>query len=376
MDVTEKMLDGAGAGHLPELLSTMGGRELQTTLLETFALRAGNLAASDVLRQYETSEFTTMCELGQRDIIRFEGFAADTIPPKFDLVELPPVTALGSNSVFSNVSQRTVMATSRNTEVIADGVTALTLEAARRRRQNDGGPVENHLGTFHREMRTQQHVRPGFTTHFHALSLVSSEKVALPDEFKSRTFADHTATYLDIIQNAGVLGYEANNIEVALSNVRVMSLLVAAMGLDKETLLKNTRTPGFDAFKFCGVPLPSKVAPGDLEGTAESLPSHLHNIARPLAYMGRSFAETVDRIHTTYGSKVSVVFDLGRHAGMGYYQDLAVKITATNAEGNSYPLVDIGTNDWLAKLLNNKQERLITGGMGTELFMKKFRQTA
>jgi hypothetical protein len=375
MDVTERMLQGAGAAHLPEVLGAMGGRELQTALLEAFALRVGNLAAADVLRQYETNEFTVPCEVGQREIIRFEGFAADRIPAAFDLVELPPVTALGSNSVFSNVSQRTVMATSRNTEVIADGVTALTLEVAKRRRQDEGA-FGQHLGTFHREMRTQQHVRPGFTMHFHALSLVSSERVAQPDEFKSRTFANHTAAYLDIMQNAGTLGYEATDVEVALSNVRVMPLLVRELGLDKEALLRNTRTPGFDAFKFCGIPLPSKIAPEELQAVLASLPPDLQSIARPLAYMGRMFTETVDRIRSVYGDQARVVFDLGRHAGMGYYQDLAVKITATNAEGGTYPLVDIGTNDWLARLLNNKQERLITGGMGAELFMKKFKRTA
>jgi len=373
MDVTGKMLEGAGIpAGLPQMLGEMGGRELQTALLEAYALRAGGLAVTDVLRQYETNEFTQPSELGQREVIRFEGFAAAAIPESFNLVELPPVTALGSNSVLSNVSQRTVMATSRNTEVVADGVTALSLEMAKRRRQESDGSEPSHLGTFHREMRTQQHVRSGFTTHFHALSLISAQKTTQPDEFKASTFAEHTATYLDIIDGASGQGYATAGVDVALSNIRVMGLLTKTLGSDKELLLKNTRTPGYDAFKELGIPLPSKILPEDLLTVIDSLPEELRVLARPLAFMGRQFAETVARVRVEH-SGAQVYFDLSRHAGMGYYQDMAVKITATNREGRSYPLVDIGSNDWLAKLLNNKQERLVTGGMGTELFMKQFK---
>jgi hypothetical protein len=72
--------------------------------------------------------------------------------------------------------------------------------------------------------------------------------------------------------------------------------------------------------------------------------------------------------------KNDIYFDLSRHAGIGYYQDVCVKISATNNRKEQYPLVDIGSSDWLAKTTGNKADRLITGGMGTELFMKLFAQ--
>lgn len=371
--VADKMLSGGGFSQLPEILGTMGNRELQTALLEAFALRAGKLGVADVLHQYETNEFIAASELGQREVIAFENLAAEVIPDTFDLIALSPVTALGSNSVLSTVSQRTVMATSRNTEVIADGVTALALEIAQRRRQTPAGTTEMHVGTFHREMRTQQHKMPGFTPHFHALSLVSSERTATPEEFNARMFAAHTLTYLDIIHRAAEIGYQADQVEVAFSNVRCMSLLASILGVDREELVRTTRLPGFNPLEAWGVPLPGKLSTSDLPEAIRSLPPHLQPLARPLMHMGRVFAATIDKISARYGGAVKVCFDLGRHAGIGYYQGLAVKITAANSEGTAFPLVDIGTNNWLAKLISNKKERLMTGGMGTELFMKQFK---
>ena len=49
-------------------------------------------------------------------------------------VELSPVSPLGTINVLSGVHQNRVVATDRNTEVVADSTNSLALEAALRRR--------------------------------------------------------------------------------------------------------------------------------------------------------------------------------------------------------------------------------------------------
>ncbi|HET8671590.1 MAG TPA: hypothetical protein VFM05_13450, partial [Candidatus Saccharimonadales bacterium] len=295
-------------------------------------------------------------------------------PTNFDMVELSPVTAFGSNSVLASVSQKTVLTTSRGTEVVADGVTALTLEAARRR-HNSSPTSPIHLATLHRELRTQQHEQPGFTPHFHALSLISTERVSQPEDFKARTFSDHAKAYLDVIHGASTAGYSAGEVSVALSNTRVMELLIKNLQLDKGAIMRHTQTPGFDVFDAYNIPLPKMVTVEELESLAASLPEGFDFLRRPLLYMGATFNDLVRNVRQNYGEDV-VYFDLSRHAGIGYYQDVCIKISATNDRGEQYPLVDAGSSDWLAKATGNRADRLITGGMGTELFMKKFRQKA
>ncbi|HEV7454437.1 MAG TPA: hypothetical protein VGO07_04210, partial [Candidatus Saccharimonadales bacterium] len=333
MDVTEKLLSEAGLRDLPQTLGELGGRALQSALLDAYDIRAAALDPADVLRQYETSDLTEPCTLDQREIIRFENFVVDTIPEQFNFVELSPVTALGSNSVLASVSQKNVLGTTRNTEVVADGVTVLTLEAAKRQRSVSHESTAMHLGTLHRETRTQQHEHPGFTSHFHALSLISNERTSQPDDFKGRSFAEHTSAYLDVIKGASAVGYEARGISVALSNIRVLELIMKNQGLDKDAIMRRTQTPGFDAFRECNIALPSHIEPEELPTLLASLQPELSYLARTLAYTGRIFEPTIESIRTVYGSEVHTYFDLSRHAGIGYYQDAAVKISAETPRG-------------------------------------------
>jgi hypothetical protein len=361
---------------VPDIFDRLGEltpRELQAAILEDSARRAGSLAAADVIRQYEDSGLTEPCELDQREILRFSAFVAHNVPAHFDMVELSPVTTFGVNAALAGISQRNILTASRGTEVLADGVTALTLAAAQQRRANPRVVEPIHLGTLQRELRTQRHEQPGFTAHFHALSLVSTERTRDSDAFSAQTFTDHVATYLDIIEQSSATGYQVGDTKVALSNIRIAELLVKNLGLNREEIMRHTQTPGFNLFDACSIPLPKAVAIDELEAVAESLPYELAFLKRPLLHTSRLFTPLIARVAAEHGGRAQVYYDLSRHAGIGYYQNACVKISAANAAGEYYPLVDIGSNDWLAKVTNNKDDRLITGGMGTELLMKQFK---
>jgi hypothetical protein len=370
---TEHVLRHSAVPNLTDILGSVSGRELQSALIEDSVKKAGELSVHDVYRQHNENYFVQPCELDQREVVSFEAAALRAIPLDVSMIELSPVSALGTNSIVAGISQKTVLTTIRGTEVLADGVTALTLETAKRK-EAEGDWSSAELGTFHRELRTQAHEQPGFTAHFHALSLVSAAKASNPDEFKSDSFARHISTYLDIMSVAKDVGYEAQKIEVAFSNIRVMELLIKNRGLDRATLMRHTQTPGFSAIDTFGVPLPKKASHIEMVALAEDLPEEVEYLRRPLRYTARIFQKISEAIQSRYtDQQVVTSFDLDRHAGIGYYQDACVKISASNNSGETYPLVDIGTSDWLAKITNQRSDRLITGGMGTELFMKKFK---
>ena len=66
------------------------------------------------------------------------------------------------------------------------------------------------------------------------------------------------------------------------------------------------------------------------------------------------------------------VFEMGRTGGIGYYQDIVVKIEAINSQGQKFQIADGGFVDWTQKLLSNKKERLLTSGIGTEYVYRVF----
>ena len=369
------MLKNTNYPDLGKTLSMVPMNALQAAWLESNAARAAQLTPSDVLRQYESNQYTQPSELNQRSIIEFEHMVSETLPPSIDLVELSPVTAFGSNSVLSDISQNNIMVTSRNTEVVADAVTALTLEAARRKRiqRKDVDSRAMSLGSFHRELRTQQHVQPGFLPHFHALSLVTSKFDKSPVDFVSSELSNHTQSYINIISNATRIGYDNKGIGVGLSNIRIMELLVNKLNLDRAQIMRSTQLPGYKVFENFNIPLPETIDIDNLSGIVESLDEEFEFLKKPLLYMERSFEGLIRALKEKGLEDLHIWFDVGRHAGIGYYQDLCVKISAMNEDEKVYPLVDIGTNDWMAKIFSNKNERLITGGMGTELFMNQFR---
>lgn len=358
--------------NVGEFLKDLTVRELHSELINSFAERAGSLAISDVVQQYNRDRFIAPSNVNQREILRFSNMIAETIPGTYKMIELSPVTSLGSISVLSPVSQNTVLTTIRGNEVVADGVTSLTLEAAKQVR---AGYNDINLATVHRELRTQMHEQPGFLPHFHALSIISSSISGNRDIFTGKTFTEHVKMYLDIIQKAKDLGYDTNNITIELSNIRVAELMMKNFGIDRSLVMRHTQTPGFNLFDYHKIPLPKKIAHYEVFETTKSLPRDYTFLKRPLLYAHNIFESLITEITDEHPS-AKIVYDLSRHAGIGYYQDLCIKISASNIHNKSFELVDIGSNNWMYRALQNKKAHLVTGGMGTELFMSQFKSSS
>ena len=66
-------------------------------------------------------------------------------------------------------------------------------------------------------------------------------------------------------------------------------------------------------------------------------------------------------------------FNLDRLEGLGYYTGLCLRISPAAADGVRYPIADGGFTDWMARLLQDKKERLLTSGIGSEFVCRRYR---
>jgi hypothetical protein len=69
---------------------------------------------------------------------------------------------------------------------------------------------------------------------------------------------------------------------------------------------------------------------------------------------------------------IHCAFEPERETGRGYYVGACFHIYATNEAGAEFALVDGGFTTWTQQLLNNRKERLLISGLGTELFCSHF----
>ena len=61
--------------------------------------------------------------------------------------------------------------------------------------------------------------------------------------------------------------------------------------------------------------------------------------------------------------------------GLGYYSGLCFRISPAAPDANRYPIVDGGLTDWTARLLEDRKERLLATGIGSEFVCRAYRAT-
>lgn len=164
-------------GLTAALAESLKPTDLQSLLLEVHRQRAARRTPADVLRDYAEDRFVRPSAADGERLRGWQAAAHALLPPEFAMLELSPVTPLGTCSAVAGVSQGWSVATDRNTEVVSDVTNVLALEAALRRRADRSTAV--HLAAGHRVLRAQKYDGPGMATHFHLLGLVSSGRQEL-----------------------------------------------------------------------------------------------------------------------------------------------------------------------------------------------------
>ncbi len=313
--ILERILTTA---DIPDLLEVLTNRlslsDLQSLLLEVYRRRAASLKPSDLLQQYEYNRFTTPSQVSPQQLMEFDRLAYSLLPSGFEVLELSPVCPLGTNSVVATVNQNKVLTTIRNTEVTADVTNVLALEYARRRRAFSAKGVPAHevtkLCASHRVLRAQGMRGPATFPHFRLRGLCTAGRDTGSYQFEIDAIMEHLEFYFQLFDAANHAGFALADVRVSLT--------------------------AFDQAHY---------------NTLQT--SVLEKLAAK--YAGITFA-----------------FDQERETGRGYYHSAGFHIYGCDSSGTEYFLVDGGFTDWTQQLLNNRKERLLISGIGSERFVHCF----
>lgn len=340
----------------------------QSILIEMAQKVVNDENVGDLLRHYKENRFTKPCSLPQREIIKLEETMYQEIPKKYADIELSPLAPLGVNSILTGVSQRTILSTVRNVEVLADPTTSLSLECLNRLRLDNTGNDVINLSTSARCTRGQSFPdNSGFVPHFRVFALTSGSLEK--NEEMNHKIIEHLEFYLNFIgKNNNTDRYQVRNTKVWISNINIMEKLIKKLNIDRKELGKHSQDSGFDVFKFHNIKLPTVVKKFDDINWSEikSL-----GIEKDVCALNKISIQIED-IKSNYPD-IDFGYDLSRIAGIGYYNGLCIKIMAENNQGDKFPLVDGGYSDWLAKLTTNRKAQFFSSGFGIELFGSHFK---
>ncbi len=309
----EKIIARIATPELVDILARrLSGSELHTLLLEVADCRAAEKTPTELLRQYARDRFVRPSTADPQLLLEFDRLAFSLLTPEFEAFELSPVCPLGTNAAIATCSQKKVVSTMRDSEVMADPTTLLALELALRRRTSGDRHTTLRFCASHRLTRAQAFANPAMTAHFRLLALVTGGRDRGSWHFETDSLTEHISFYLKLFANAPTIGLAFAEPLVALT------------------------------------PL-SPAIPSDLVEQRVLAPLRV-------AYPEARFA-----------------IDPDRQQGSNYYRTLCFRIEATTPEGLTLMLTDGGFTDWTRKLTSNAKERLMTSGIGTELACKLFR---
>jgi hypothetical protein len=303
---------------LPDLIETLTERlspgELQSLLLPVFEKQAAQISASDLFRQYQQNRFVKPSDLPVAARMAFDQLAFG-IAAKFKAIELAPVSPLGTCSALGTVHQNKVLSALRNVEVTSDSTNMMALEAAVERKkllnENPKDRQTVNLCSSHRLIRTQYFEDPTFTAHFRVFSMVSAGRDQGNFTFETEQLYQQLAVYLQILDNVKEIGLQVKTISAGITI------------LDEAFLRSKVETQLFEPLQ--------KEYPG-----------------------------------------VRFYFNDERQNGRGYYKTLCFNLDAQNAQGQEFNLADGGCTDWSQLLLQNRKERLLISGIGSEILCKCF----
>jgi hypothetical protein len=374
----ERISRQAGNADLLPYLEKVPPKDLQTLLLELFARNAELVTPAEVMSRYEErNRYLGAGELDQRSLINFDSIFYSVVPDTYRGVEFSPTGPFGTNAALTQLSQDMVPTTIRNSEVVSDPTVMLALEAARSRKDllsvNKQDATRINLCTSSRVLRLQPFdPKFGYMQHFRVLAVTTAGHNDNFNRFLSESATEHISIFLNFIDGLNANGYSINDVVVYLSNIKIIENVVKSSHSDPTNIRRNTQTVGFDPLKELGVGLPA-VAEPDAVIDQELLTKY--GIERSWRFLKKT-GETVLQPLLSNHPTVKFGFDVGRHAGIGYYPNFCFHIYGTNDDGLRLQLADGGLTDWTKLLLNNDRELFMASGFGSELINKMFRKKA
>ena len=334
--------------------------DLQSLLLEVYQARAKRATEPDILARFERTPLAAPSTVDARLLNEFDrvAFAA---AEGFEAVDLSPVCPLGTSRALGGIDQNNVLTTIRNAELLGDPTPALALECARRRRKQSARTAEAlRLCSSHRVVRLQPFDFPGYSPHFRLFGMVSAGRDPGSSAFEFRHLREHVAFYLRLFRALNGVGFSLAAPLVEITDLAAAEALLASAGVTREDVRKAVRAHivgGSERF----LAERALTLPDDTTGSIAAAP-RLAMLQTPMIEPLRAeFPEAEFR------------FTLARLEGLGYYTGLCLRISPAAPDGVRYPVADGGFTGWTARLLQDRKERLLTSGIGSELVCRKYR---
>jgi hypothetical protein len=345
---------------VPDLLEALAERisasDLKSLLLAAYRRRVSALDAPGVLAREARNPLLAVSAVDLRVLNEFDRLAFGAASA-FEAVDLSPATALGASSVLGGIDQNNVLTTIRNVEVSGDPTVALAIESARRRAHARGAAAVK-LCSSQRVVRLQPLDFPGYTPHFRLFGLVSAGRDTGSHAFEIEHLTEHIRVYLDLFRALRKVGFRVTEPLVEVSDLNLTEQYLKQLGVLHEEVRAHVRAH----------------VPG---GSAKFLRDHAIDIPADLSSpLLRIVDERVFSPLKRDYPEAAFQFDATRLEGMGYYRDLCLRISPLAPDGQRYPIADGGFTDWTARLLQDRKERLLASGIGSEFTCRRYRASA
>jgi hypothetical protein len=205
-----RVLSDLGVEGLVEQLGELPGSDLTSLLLAVMRNRSRRVEAPQLVSRYRNNRFVVRPAVSFANLRRVEdGFLA-AASDKWEVLSLSPLVPFATHAALGHFSQDRVVSTVRDAEVAADPTTALTLEAALRRRAARSEVVR--LSSIQRVVRAQ-HFGEGVQSHFSLFALVTAGRDKGGHEFEAAALAEHVAVHV-----AGALAAGVSGVQVVLTD--------------------------------------------------------------------------------------------------------------------------------------------------------------
>ncbi|HEV8146127.1 MAG TPA: hypothetical protein VGP79_07100 [Bryobacteraceae bacterium] len=357
--ILARIVAQTGIPDLYDRLARLSPSDLNSLLLEIF--RARRHSPADLIRgaaggtkfqwsgsTWDTStSLTSPCAIDARVLHEFDRAALETAA-EFTALDLSPVDPLGLQRTLGGIDQNNVLSALRGVEVSGDPTSALALEAARRRKR---GQSAVNLCASQRVLRLQPFDVPGFSPHFRLFALATAARDSGSFSFEADALSRHLRFYLNLFRTLNARGFALKCPVVEFSDTRLIHQLLESKGISWDEVRRHAHAhqPGA-AERFLaerGVELPTTTSDPQSDDLA------LIN-TRLFPQLRREYPEAEFR------------FNLSRLEGAGYYAGVCLRISPQAPDGNRYPIVDGGMTDWTARLLQNRKERFLATGIGSQ----------
>ena len=354
-----------------EELETMNAGLLNTLLLEIFERRSKEITPKEVFEQYrDRYEFFCPSKTDLRTINDYNKIFLDCLPEKYDAIELSPINPFGGNSSFTNLSQKNILTSIKNSEVCSDATTALTLEACKRRKERIKNPnlimEDVNLATIKKVLRMQQFDKEkGYLQHFGQFAAITAGRKQ--ENFEYDKIKEHIEIWVKLFQELKGNDFTLGEINVGICHIDIIEHFIKQGFVDRQVVNKNSFND-FKLFKETGINIPDKIV--DYEEFTDNqkrvyclsyVKKHIEKITKMIEELKQEFPE------------VNFYVEMDRKGGLGYYVGSCFHIYSK--ENDYYvPLCDRGIPDWNKQLLQDRKETSVVSGIGSELVLNLYKR--